>query len=93
MITDYGMSDKFRNVYLPTRRAGGAYLDDGGLLQRDYAESTQTYVDEETARVIDERYEAVLALLEEHRDLLVEIAEELLRVEVIDRERFEQIVG
>jgi len=64
MITDYGMSDKFRNVYLPTRRAGGAYLDDGGLLQRDYAESTQTYVDEETARVIDERYHTVLGVLE-----------------------------
>ncbi|MFW6292184.1 MAG: hypothetical protein ACOC7V_07610 [Spirochaetota bacterium] len=42
---------------------------------------------------MDERYEAVLALLEAHRELLVEVAEELLRVEVIDRERFDEMVA
>ena len=92
MITDYGMSERFRNVYLPSRRAGG-FLDDGGLLQREYAESTQTYIDEETARVIDERYQRVLQILEGHRDELDRVAAELLRAEVLDRERFAELVG
>jgi cell division protease FtsH len=91
MITDYGMSDKFRNVYLPSRR-GGSFLDDGGLLQREYSETTQTYIDEETARIIDERYRHVTATLESRRDLITMIAETLLAEEVLDRDRFQELV-
>ena len=91
MITDYGMSDKFRNVYLPSRRAGG-FLDDGGFLQREYSETTQTYIDEETARVIDERYNHVLATLSEKRPEIERVAETLLSEEVVERERFEELV-
>ena len=95
MITEYGMSEKFRNVYLPSRR-GGAFLEDGSgqaVTSRGYAESTQTYVDEETARIIDERYRKVLARLREDSELLQMIAEELLRVEVIERDRFDELIG
>ena len=91
MITDYGMSDKFRNVYLPSRR-GGSFLDDGGFLQREYSETTQTYIDEETARVIDERYNHVLATLSEKRPEIERVAETLLSEEVVERERFEELV-
>jgi cell division protease FtsH len=91
MITDYGMSDKFKNVYLPSRR-GGTFLEDGGLLQREYSETTQNYIDEETARVIDERYEHVLATLREHEDDVERIAQTLLAEEVVDRERFEDLM-
>jgi cell division protease FtsH len=92
MITDYGMSDKFRNVYLPSRR-GGSFLEDGGLLQREYAESTQTYIDEETARVIDERYRHVRETLEERRQTVEAIAQALLDEEVMERERFERLAA
>ncbi|MBU8914085.1 MAG: ATP-dependent zinc metalloprotease FtsH [Spirochaetales bacterium] len=91
MITDYGMSDKFRNVYLPSRRGGG-FLDDGGFLQREYSETTQTYIDEETARVIDERYNHVLATLSEKRPEIERVAETLLSEEVVERERFEELI-
>ncbi len=91
MITDYGMSDKFRNVYLPSRR-GGSFLDDGGFLQREYSETTQTYIDEETARIIDERYNHVLTTLSEKRPEIERVAETLLSEEVVERERFEELV-
>jgi cell division protease FtsH len=91
MITDYGMSEKFRNVYLPSRR-GGSFLDDGGLLQREYSETTQTYIDEETARVIDERYRHVLDTLGERREQISRIAEALLSEEVLDGTRFEELM-
>ena len=91
MITDYGMSEKFRNVYLPSRRAG-AFLDDGGVLQREYSETTQTYIDEETARIIDERYGHVMSTLEGRREQIGLVAETLLSEEVIDSERFQELV-
>lgn len=91
MITDYGMSDRFRNVYLPSRR-GATMLDTAGISQREYSESTQTYVDEETARIIAERYQRVLALLGERKETLERIAQELLKREVLDREQFVELM-
>ena len=91
MITEYGMSEKFRNLYLPSRRAGG-FLEDGGLLQREYSESTQTYIDEESARIIEERYDLVCSLLSSHREKLERVAQVLLTEEILDRARFEQLV-
>ncbi len=51
MITEYGMSEKFKNVVLTQQRAPllGPSAEPGVI--REYAESTQTYVDEETARL------------------------------------------
>jgi cell division protease FtsH len=92
MITDYGMSERFRNVHLPVGRAA-VFLNQKGPMQREYSESTQAYVDEETARIIAERYQFVYDLLDEHREELETVAEELLKEEVIDRERFVQLVG
>ena len=91
MITDYGMSDRFKNVYLPSQRSSG-FLGDGALLQREYAESTQTYIDEETARMIEERYNGVLDLLRTKSIAIHELSEALLAEEVLDRERFEELV-
>lgn len=91
MITDYGMSEKFRNVYLPSRR-GGSFLDDGGILQREYSENTQNYIDEETARIIDERYNHVLETLKAKRNVIERVAKTLLSEEVMDRERFADLV-
>lgn len=70
MITDYGKSDKFRNVYLPSRR-GGSFLDDGGFLQR---------------------YNHVLTTLSDKRPEIERVAETLLSEEVVERERFEELV-
>jgi cell division protease FtsH len=92
MITEYGMSDRFRNVHLPSRKMA-TFLDDNGPRQREYAESTQSYVDEETARVIDERYEHTVKLLSESRAVLERVAERLLVEEVIDRDRLVELVG
>jgi cell division protease FtsH len=91
MITDYGMSEKFRNVYLPSRRAS-TFLDDGGLLQREYSETTQTYIDEETARVIADRYDHVISTLSEHRTEIERVAEALLSEEIVDRDRFAELL-
>ncbi|MGO8695623.1 MAG: ATP-dependent zinc metalloprotease FtsH [Rectinemataceae bacterium] len=93
MITDYGMSDRFRHVAL-TRR-GGAYL---GLqaepfMAREYSEDTQKYVDGEIARIVAERYDGVLAMLGSHRALLDGVAERLLEKEVIEDTEFSSLIA
>ena len=91
MITEYGMSTKFRNVYLPSTRGVsvlGTEIQGG---QREYSESTQQYIDEETARIINERYEGVLALLEGKRKVLDAVAARLLEVETLTGEEFRAI--
>jgi cell division protease FtsH len=93
MITDYGMSAKFRNMVLTQR--GSQYLGqlpEPGLL-REYSETTQQYVDEEIARMLAERYERVKTLLAGKRDLLAKIAGILLEKETIDEKEFKEIIA
>ena len=91
MITDYGMSDKFRNMTLG--KSGRGYLGpQEPELVREYSEETQKYIDEEIARLMEERYAHVLALLEKHRNLLEYIAKRLLEKESMDKKEFEEII-
>ncbi|MCI1209179.1 MAG: ATP-dependent zinc metalloprotease FtsH [Treponema sp.] len=90
MITDYGMSDRFKNMTLG--KSGQGYKTGEPELVREYSESTQQYIDEEIARIMNERYMHVLELLKKHRELIDVIAKELLEKETMDGKRFEDIV-
>ncbi len=90
MVTDYGMSERYRNVYLNTRREPG-FLANGSIGGRDYSEETQAYIDGEVARVIRQRYEYVRDVLEKNRPTLEELTRVLLKQEIIDRAQFEEI--
>lgn len=91
IIVDYGMSAKFKNVALSKR--GSGYLGNDPQLVREYAETTQQYIDEEIAKIIDGRYEAVVNLLTAKKDLLDYIAKRLLEKETIESEEFETIIA
>ena len=93
MITDYGMSEKFKNVYLPYRKESPFLGGDNYAVSREYSEATQQYIDEETARIIDSRYKTVLGLLKERGDELKRIAQKLLEVETLDAEEFAKLVA
>ena len=90
ILTDYGMSDKFKNVVLSQR--GGGYGSDSPQLVREYSESTQQYIDQELARIMDERFTGVVKMLTEKRDVLDYIAARLLEKEVIEQAEFEDII-
>ncbi|MGP1577182.1 MAG: ATP-dependent zinc metalloprotease FtsH [Treponema sp.] len=90
MITDYGMSTRFKNVALSKRGAG--YEGGDPQLVREYAETTQQYIDEEIERIIDERYTIVVNRLKEKYALLDYIAKRLLEKETIEKDEFEQII-
>ena len=91
MIVDFGMSEKFRNMTL----GKGVLGNRGGEpnLVREFSEDTQKYIDEEIARILDERYTFVRNLLAEHKDLLETIASRLLEIETMEGKEFYEIVN
>jgi cell division protease FtsH len=93
MITQYGMSEKFRNVVLSETQAPFLGQQAAPGVVREYAESTQSYVDEETARLLGQSYERVLDLLKRNERMLRAIAEKLLQVETLDEKTFKAMVS
>ncbi|MBQ1983311.1 MAG: ATP-dependent zinc metalloprotease FtsH [Spirochaetaceae bacterium] len=93
MITEYGMSDKFKNMTLGKQGGGYGYGSSEPSLVREYAETTQQFIDEEIARVMDERYNRVLDLLKSKMQVLEYIAQRLLEKETIEAAEFNDIVN
>lgn len=94
IITDYGMSDKFKNVAL-TRRSSGLISPQQAsdpFATKEYSEETQRYIDETIASMINERYRHVVNLLTEKRDLLNRISSVLLEKEVIEESEFAELL-
>ncbi len=91
MITDFGMSERFRHVAL-TRRGGVILGPAEPYLAREYSEETQRYVDEEIARIVAERYDFVLDKLRGQKALLNTIAEKLLEKETLDETEFASLM-
>jgi cell division protease FtsH len=93
MIIEYGMSEKFKNVVLSQQRA--PLLGDRAepAVVREYAESTQSYVDEEIARIVNQSYESVQELLRRDRASLERIAQKLLEVETLDEKAFQEMLN
>ena len=94
MITDYGMSDRFRNVALTSRGAGAVGTErHEPSFQREYAESTQQYVDEEIARIIECEYAKTKGILEKNRKALDQVSMALLEKETLDEKEFKEILA
>ena len=90
MITDFGMSEKFKNMTLGKGVRG--YAGGEPELIREFSEETQKYIDEEIARIMNERYNYAINLLTEHKDLLVCIAQQLKNKETMDGKEFAELV-
>jgi cell division protease FtsH len=94
MITDYGMSRRFRNVALTSRGTGMAGTErQEPLFQREYAESTQQYVDEEIARMVETEYAKTREILEQRRPILDRVAAALLDKETLDEKEFKALLA
>lgn len=85
MIMEFGMSEKYRNITLPSTAGQGL----GG--SREYSEAAQEYIDNETAKIVNNRYQIVLEKLTKNRETLEKIATILLDKEVIDGDEFKTL--
>ncbi|MCL2602420.1 MAG: ATP-dependent zinc metalloprotease FtsH [Treponema sp.] len=93
MITDYGMSGRFKNVALTQRGANmlGTQTNEP-MFQREYSDATQQYIDEEIARIVETQYSAVKSSLQANRPLLENVAEQLLEKETLDEKEFKALL-
>nr|WP_321305209.1 ATP-dependent zinc metalloprotease FtsH [uncultured Sphaerochaeta sp.] len=87
MITEFGMSERYRNITLPTTNSGIAGISGA----REYSEKAQEYIDSETARIVGERYDMVKTKLEKNKEALLAVTEELLKREVLGGTEFEAL--
>lgn len=85
MISYMGMSEKLPNLCY--------YNTDPYSLNRPYGEKTAELIDEEAKRIIHEQYERAKQILSEHKAKHNELADLLIRNEVIFAEDVEQIFG
>jgi cell division protease FtsH len=61
--------------------------------QREYAETTQQYIDEEIARIIETEYVKAKKILEERREVLDKVSSALLEKETLDEKEFKALLG
>jgi cell division protease FtsH len=63
------------------------------MFQREYAESTQQYVDEEIARIIEDEYAKTRGVLDIRRNVLDRVAGQLLDKETLDEKEFKALLA
>ena len=87
MVTVYGLSDKIGNI---------SYYDSSGQnsgFNKPYSEQTARTIDEEVKELAEVAYQKALKVLEENKNSLTKLAQELLNKEVIFKEDLETIFG
>ncbi|MGA1931936.1 ATP-dependent zinc metalloprotease FtsH [Arcobacter sp. YIC-464] len=88
MASVYGMSDVAGLMVLEKRQ--NQFL--GGQTQKDFSNEMAKNLDEHVKTVLNERYEAVLESLREHKEAIEQMTKELLEIEVISGERVREII-
>jgi len=88
MVTIYGLNEKVGNL---------TYYDSSGQSEynfsKPYSEKTAELIDQEISKMIEEQYQRAIALLENNKDKLTLLANELLDKEVIFKDNLQKIFG
>ena len=88
MVTIYGLNEKIGNV---------TYYDSTGQSEysfsKPYSEETARVIDQEISKLIESQYERAIAILEENKDKLNQLADILIEKEVIFKDDLEAIFG
>ena len=94
MVTRYGMDEKLGLVSLEGERS--AFLQgptDFAVGRRDFSEETAREIDCAVRELVDRAFEQARAILEDHRELVVETAERLLEKETLTGDDLPEIAG
>jgi ATP-dependent metalloprotease FtsH len=88
MVTVYGLNDKIGNV---------TYYDSSGQSEysfsKPYSDETAKVIDKEISDLIESQYQRAIAILEENKDKLEQLASILIEKEVIFKDDLETIFG
>jgi len=86
MVSIYGLNDRIGNI---------SFYDSQGRdsFTKPYSDETARVIDEEVSKLIEFQYQRALAILEENKDKLAQLADKLLATEVIFKEDLIEIFG
>ncbi len=87
-VTYYGFSEE-----IGTLSYYNSQPDEFFGYQKPYSEKTAEKIDEEAKKLVSEAYKLAFDIISNHKDQLSQIAQQLLKKEVIFREDVEQILG
>lgn len=88
MVVYFGFSNKIGNMSFYDSTG----TTDNGFL-KPYSEETGKMIDEEVRLLISSNYEKTKSLLIEKKSLLIEVAEQLLKSEILYKEDLEKLLG
>lgn len=91
MVTKFGMSDELGLINYDSGEPDEVFLGKEIGQQRPYGENTQTVIDQEVKRIVNQCYKDARAMIEENMDVLHKCAALLLEKERINREEFEAL--
>ncbi len=92
MVTTYGMSKVLGLVAYDTT-SGKSFLDGGMNSRRLISEQTALAIDEEVKNIVESAHEQALMILEQNRDIMETIAQQILAKEVIEGKELENLLN
>ena len=88
MVTIYGLNDKVGNLTYYDSSNGNEYG-----FTKPYSEQTAETIDKEISLIIENQYKRALSILKKNKKKLIQLAELLLKKEVIFKDNLEEIFG
>ena len=93
MVCLFGMSESV-GLARCVQQPNGMFLPGSdGTFQRDCSEKTAQQIDEEVKQLLDRAYAEAKEILQQHRDQLDLVAQELLKSETLDQATFRRLIG
>ncbi len=92
MVTQYGMSDKLGHLTVGKRHEQ-VFLGRDISEERNYSEKTACLIDEEVKRIVDECFNTAKSRLQENKEKLDRLAEELIKKETLDESEVCDLLG
>lgn len=89
MVTRYGFSDKLGPVCYNDSQE--VFLGNDFSSKKGYSEEVAAEIDQEVRDIIENAYADTTKILQDHMDILEEVAQALLLVETIDGQQFEDL--
>jgi len=90
MVCEWGMSEVIGPLAIK-KIEDGNYLNNEYYIQKNYSQETAKKIDDEVRRIIDECYKRAKTIIDENKDKVILIADNLLEKEVLDSEEIKML--
>jgi cell division protease FtsH len=90
MVCEWGMSDVMGPLTFG-KKEEQIFLGREIAQHQDYSEETAIRIDQEVRRIVTDNYERSKSLLQQHKDALLKMADELLQREVLDGDQVKRL--